>query len=87
MSHTLAELRSELLVAAMHMREKGKTHFAEPIEHLAERLDGKDILVVEELWGIFAPTCAWDDASGAAHIANSIFFKIDELYKLNTNAD
>jgi hypothetical protein len=94
--NALAELRSDLLAAASHLREQGNFNFwndqpdlfttdelAALIEHLAERLDGRDKQVVERLWGIFAPTSVWDDARGDSHIANKLFEKLNELFKSN----
>jgi hypothetical protein len=78
------QLASALVKAAAHLREKGDYHFLndEPdvfttfelatlIEKLAERRE--DGLALQRLWGIFAPTCAWDDAGGDSHIGEEAF--------------
>jgi hypothetical protein len=33
-----------------------------------------------ELWGIFAPTCDWDDVVGDADLGDRIFSLLDKLY-------
>jgi acyl carrier protein phosphodiesterase len=33
-----------------------------------------------ELWGIFAPTCDWDDTVGDVDLGNDIFSLLDQLY-------
>ena len=33
-----------------------------------------------ELWGIFAPTCDWDDVVGDCDIGDQVFSLIDTLY-------
>jgi len=34
----------------------------------------------KELWGIFAPTCDWDDVVGDANMGNLVFELLDRLY-------
>lgn len=34
----------------------------------------------QELWGIFAPTCDWDDVVGDCEIGNRVFVLVDTLY-------
>ena len=34
-----------------------------------------------KLWGIFAPTCGWDDSVGDVKLGNKIFELIDKLYR------
>jgi hypothetical protein len=36
-----------------------------------------------ELWGIFAPTCDWDDVVGDSDLGNAIFSIVDRLYGPN----
>jgi hypothetical protein len=89
---SLSKLRLDLQAAAQFLREHGSNSapiegleksydefFAEHIERLAEQLDPSDEKVLEELWGIFAPTCSWDDANGDAQIANQIFSVISGM--------
>jgi hypothetical protein len=33
-----------------------------------------------ELWGIFAPTCDWDDVVGKVQLGDSIFKLLNKLY-------
>jgi hypothetical protein len=33
-----------------------------------------------ELWGIFAPTCDWDDVVGDCNTGNRVFALVDTLY-------
>ena len=33
-----------------------------------------------ELWGIFAPTCDWDDTVGDVDLGNEVFSLVDRLY-------
>ncbi len=34
-----------------------------------------------KLWGIFAPTCDWDDAGGTASLGDSVFALLNVLYR------
>lgn len=34
-----------------------------------------------ELWGIFAPTCDWDDVVGDCDLGNRVFELVDRLYR------
>jgi hypothetical protein len=34
-----------------------------------------------KLWGIFAPTCAWDDSVGNVELGNEIFDLLEKLYR------
>lgn len=40
-----------------------------------------------ELWGIFAPTCDWDDTVGDVDLGNAIFEILDGLYGPRTQAN
>jgi hypothetical protein len=37
-----------------------------------------DVATQKELWGIFAPTCDWDDVIGDVDLGNAIFEILDE---------
>ena len=45
------------------------------IEHGGMTLNQK-----RELWGIFAPTCDWDDVVGEVDLGNEVFSLLDKLY-------
>jgi len=34
-----------------------------------------------ELWGIFAPTCDWDDAGGSLPLGDEVFALLSTLYR------
>jgi hypothetical protein len=34
----------------------------------------------KELWGIFAPTCDWDDVVGDVNLGHAVFDLLDNLY-------
>lgn len=35
----------------------------------------------QELWTVFAPTCAWDDIVGDVEFGNQVFSMLDYLYR------
>lgn len=47
-----------------------------------EAIDRSTITLAQkrELWGIFAPTCDWDDVVGDCELGNSVFSIIDAIY-------
>jgi hypothetical protein len=40
----------------------------------------------EELWGIFAPTCDWDDVVGDVQLGNAVFELLERLYRKEIQA-
>jgi len=88
------ELSAGLRRAVEHLRERGDFNFLndEPevfttfqlatlIEKLADHLASGDDSVGTRLWGIFAPTCTWDDAGGDSHLGQAVFELIDHLFR------
>jgi hypothetical protein len=88
------ELPAALRGAAAHLRAAGDFNFLndEPevfttfqlatlIEQLTERLASGDDSVGRRLWGIFAPTCTWDDAGGDSLLGQTVFELTDRLFR------
>lgn len=46
-----------------------------------------DTSTKSELWGIFAPTCDWDDTVGDVKLGNEIFELVDFLYRKDVRFD
>ncbi len=55
---------------------------AEFVIECKRAIEGGTITLTQkrELWGIFAPTCDWDDVVGDCDIGNRLFSVIDALY-------
>lgn len=92
-AHARRDLLEDLRRAAAHLRERGNFDFLndEPdifttdelvalIEQAAERLAAGDDSDGRRLWGIFAPTCTWDDAGGDSRLGQEVYELIDSLF-------
>lgn len=57
------------------------------VAHARARITDGTISQTEksELWGIFAPTCDWDDTVGDVRLGNEIFAILDSLYRRNVH--
>lgn len=56
---------------------------ADFIAHARTRIENDSISQSEksELWGIFAPTCDWDDVVGDVQLGNDIFSLLNVMYR------
>ena len=56
---------------------------ADFVAHARVQIENDAITQAEksELWGIFAPTCDWDDAVGDVQLGNDIFSILDVMYR------
>jgi len=54
---------------------------ADRINALAARLEDGDMAATEELFGLFAPTTAWDDAGGSVETGNRVFELLRPMLK------
>ena len=56
---------------------------ADFVAHARRQIENDAITQAEksELWGIFAPTCDWDDVVGDMQLGNDIFSILDTMYR------
>ncbi len=56
---------------------------ADFIAHARSQIENDAITHAEksELWGMFAPTCDWDDTVGDAQLGNDIFSILNVMYR------
>ena len=49
------------------------------LEHCIDSIEGNNLTnqAYEKLWGIFAPTCTWDDNGGGTELGNELFELLD----------
>lgn len=82
-----------LVVAEMKLRALGDKPvwssydsgpaIAEFVAHARQQIANDVITQSEkaELWGLFAPTCDWDDVIGDVELGNDIFAILDSAYR------